>query len=675
MAIREIRWQNFRPFRDTDWLEIRPITVIIGVNNSGKTSILDPLLLLKQTLRSKRAQSALVLRGDFVNAGSFSDIAYQHDDTEMVTFGIRYHRRLGPRPELPELGESAPSVCEVAFKATPAPGVVELYRYAVLDQFDRPLVVRTLRTGQRYTLTGLQSWASEADEEILDDLSDQRAREAILKSRPNHFLFDVDSIWNAALAAAAHSSTDTERGEGLREAEPIRLSSFVAKYSSVIDFTYDHIQDDLKDLFFLGPIREEPKRLYQISGDAPPDVGVRGEFSPEILLRGRRKVLFRQVNTWLRRFDLPGQLRADESIDNTFKLVLLRPDIPPTNFADVGFGFSQLLPLIVQGLSAPKDSLLMAEQPEIHLNPRLQARLADFFLEINKRGVNVLLETHSEHLILGIRRLIAEQRLKAENVALYFVEATQAGSKVRESTFSQMGILNWMTGRRASLRTHSERHLPSPQPKHGDVMLADIVVDTNVLGHAQNPNEPRFASSVAFLEALLESSTDICLDGIFAFGGANRSLIGQEYINVVGFGSVSYVALTRLLQSGRIRTISVKVSQDVKKFIEDEIRNVRDRTFVRVTYNSEERCLASHDRIDFPDDVRDRLKRRLDVMIQDAADLLPELRSESAEPGATADPSEIGEADRVSDAAGSMDAADRELDGQAPEEDDSAVTG
>lgn len=449
MAIREIRWQNFRPFRDTGWLEIRPITILIGANNSGKSSILDPLLLLKQTLRSKRAQSALVLRGDFVNAGSFSDIAYQHDDNNLVTLGIRFHRR--PRQsEIPELGESAPSACEVTFKPAPAPGVVTLYRYAVLDQFDRSLVVRTNRTGQRYTLTELQRWAEEpADEEMRDDLSDQAARQAILESRPNHFLFNIDSIWNAALAAAAHSSKETEIGEGLREAAPIRLSTFVIKYSSAIDFTHDHIQDSLEDLFFLGPLREVPKRLYQISGDAPPDVGVRGEFSPELLLRGRRKALFRQVNTWLRRFDLPGKLQVEESIDDTFKLVLSQPNMPPTNFADVGFGFSQLLPLIVQGLSAPKGSLLMTEQPEIHLNPRLQARLGEFFMEVNKRGASVILETHSEHLILGIRRLIAERRLESADVAVYFVEAAETGATVRRVEIQPNGHIeldDWPKG-------------------------------------------------------------------------------------------------------------------------------------------------------------------------------------------------------------------------------------
>jgi hypothetical protein len=164
------------------------------------------------------------------------------------------------------------------------------------------------------------------------------------------------------------------------------------------------------------------------------------------------------------------------------------------------------------------------------------------------------------------------------------------------------------------------------------MMLTDIVVDTNVFGHAQNPSEPRFASSVAFLQSLLESSTDMCIDAVFAFGGANRSLIGQEYIANIGFGSVSYVVLQRLLESGRIRIVSIKVTQDVKKFIEVEIRNVRDRTFLRVTYNSEERQMASHDRIDFTDHFRDLCRRRLGISIQDAEDLIPHLQDDNDEP-------------------------------------------
>jgi len=86
----------------------------------------------------------------------------------------------------------------------------------------------------------------------------------------------------------------------------------------------------------------------------------------------------------------------------------------------------------VQGLAASEGTLLIAEQPEIHLNPRLQSVLAEFFAEIMNRRVNLLVETHSEHLLLSVRRLVAEERLKAEDVAIYYVENMDGVSKIRE---------------------------------------------------------------------------------------------------------------------------------------------------------------------------------------------------------------------------------------------------
>ena len=92
------------------------------------------------------------------------------------------------------------------------------------------------------------------------------------------------------------------------------------------------------------------------------------------------------------------------------------------NFADTGFGLSQVLPLIVQGLYDPADGLIIAEQPEIHLNPKLQGKLADLFVYMANSGKGVIVETHSEHLLLRLRRLIAEKKINTENVAIYFIE-------------------------------------------------------------------------------------------------------------------------------------------------------------------------------------------------------------------------------------------------------------
>ncbi len=157
-------------------------------------------------------------------------------------------------------------------------------------------------------------------------------------------------------------------------------------------------------------------------------------------------------------------------------------------------------------------------------------------------------------------------------------------------------------------------------------MLIDIVVDTNVLAHAQSPNETRFSDAVIFFRKLVESATKLCIDGQFAFGSGNSSLIGQEYISTVGFGGVAYAVLQSLLQANRIKTVSVKVPQIEKKIIESAIpRNKRDRTFVRVAYNSQERRLVSHDWQDFTLNVRQILKKKIDVLIQEAGDAHPDI--------------------------------------------------
>src|SRR5579859_7542267 len=149
----ELRWQNFRPFIDTGWIAIKPITVLIGPNNSGKSSVLSPLLILNQTLRSGRARSPLVLRGDLINAGGFSDIVNSHDSKKRVTFSVRFRNSSGSEAP-PELGEDAPAECSLTFKAERAAGVIGL----TITRY-RTLMSAQCCRGRRKTLVDIHSTA------------------------------------------------------------------------------------------------------------------------------------------------------------------------------------------------------------------------------------------------------------------------------------------------------------------------------------------------------------------------------------------------------------------------------------------------------------------------------------------------------------------------------------
>ena len=110
-----------------------------------------------------------------------------------------------------------------------------------------------------------------------------------------------------------------------------------------------------------------------------------------------------------------------------------------TSIANAGFGASQVLPLIVQALVSSKGSITVAEQPEIHLNPKLQCVLADLFVYMANSEQKAIIETHSEHLLLRLRRLIAEGKIKSEKVALYFIDKENGSSTIREINIENDG--------------------------------------------------------------------------------------------------------------------------------------------------------------------------------------------------------------------------------------------
>jgi predicted ATPase len=145
-----------------------------------------------------------------------------------------------------------------------------------------------------------------------------------------------------------------------------------------------------------------------------------------------------QLNAWLEELEVPYTLdvvpvRAMGSAELVGDLVALsltdrRSGVAVTP-ADVGFGISQVLPIVVE-LLARRESIICVEQPETHLHPRLQARLADLFIESaleEGRGNQLIVETHSEHLMLRVQRRIREGALSPDSVAVLYVDQTETG--------------------------------------------------------------------------------------------------------------------------------------------------------------------------------------------------------------------------------------------------------
>lgn len=155
------------------------------------------------------------------------------------------------------------------------------------------------------------------------------------------------------------------------------------------------------------------------------------------------------------------------------------------------------------------------------------------------------------------------------------------------------------------------------------LILNDIVIDTNVLVHAQNPNEQRFVDSTSLIDTILNSNTDLCVDEGFSEEEAkNRSAIGCEYLNNLYFGSVSFNLIGQLAHQNRIKQLRKKAPYQISRRINQILRNKTDRIFLNVAYNSVEKVFVSHDFTDFQPPKRNRILSNFHIHVTEACDCL-----------------------------------------------------
>lgn len=224
---------------------------------------------------------------------------------------------------------------------------------------------------------------------------------------------------------------------------------------------------------YLGPLRDEPKSIYPLSGATDPnDVGLKGEHTAAVLDLNKTTLveyvppdrveesidsdysegatLINAVKEWLRYMGVgSGVATVDQGkLGHELKIRTEATDALH-DLTQVGVGVSQVLPILVSSLLAVPGSILIFEQPELHLHPRVQARLADFFVSMIQLGKQCVVETHSEYLINRLRYQVANSEGKdiSDEIKIYFAEKVGAESVYRPITINQYGSIDdWPRG-------------------------------------------------------------------------------------------------------------------------------------------------------------------------------------------------------------------------------------
>ena len=211
-----------------------------------------------------------------------------------------------------------------------------------------------------------------------------------------------------------------------------------ADYLQNLEFEFEWL---FNQLFYLGPLREYPRRQYTWGGERPSNVGLKGELSVPAILAGRgtkvysnrrkskRNGLEARIAQWLVDLDLASSFKVQPVTKGSslYQVMMKRhQSSPEVLITDMGIGVSQVLPVLVLCYYVPEGSTLILEQPELHLHPSVQAGLADVFIDVIKnRNLQLLIESHSEHLLRRLQRRIAEEVIVPDDTALYFCEMSE----------------------------------------------------------------------------------------------------------------------------------------------------------------------------------------------------------------------------------------------------------
>lgn len=424
--LREIRIRNFKAWRDTGPVRLAPLTVIFGANSSGKSSLGQLLRLLKQTAASSNPHQALDLATptERLASGSFVDYLHQRRRKSVLDFWLQW-------------------------QLTPPMRIAN-----ALDE-------RTHPTGEVLRLhSRIRADARGQAQTECFDYTLLHANRPVFRSR--HSEAEL-STWPWKLRPAA----------GRREAlvKPQKFYRYadhnLLRYRNADVLGELALQTErmLEQLRFVGPVRASAKRTYGWTGDQHVDVGYDGVHAVPVLLsalqahrlrksdhRDARPRADTRIADWLRSLGLIDQLRL-RPISGTKGEYEVRvrtyAGAPEVSLGDVGVSVAQLLPVLVQIACVPPRGIVWVEQPEVHLHPMAQSHLADVFIAaLSQPGVSpcgqLVIETHSEHLLTRLQRRVAEGVIAPEDMAVHFVRRSGHAAELEPLRLNADGdIENW----------------------------------------------------------------------------------------------------------------------------------------------------------------------------------------------------------------------------------------
>ena len=440
--IKKLKIENFKCWKNTGEIELAPLTVFFGGNSSGKSSIGQFLMMLKQSAASADRKSVFFSGDDksAVNVGLPRQYVFNGKVEDGIKFSYSWDVNTRVINALTKKENKYKSITfESEVKASTGEQNLEVNRikYSIADDHD---VIYEFGIKKKET----------------------NSKEANSKGR--NYEFSDNGIYGLVRS----------RGRVWALPAPIKFYGFPdecnAYYQNADILQELNLQQDklFDGVFYLGPLRKKAARWYAWDGSRPASVGYDGAqaINAYLAASGDEKNLYNFASkankhkfTWviaemLKKmglvYDFKTNLVAENRQEYEVK-VQVNKESELVDILDVGTGISQVLPVVIQLFYAPANSTIIMEQPELHLHPSAQAGLADVMIDAiharcnaNPLNTQLIIESHSEHFLRRIQRRIAEGKLDASECRCYFVNHNGQSSSLELLDIDLFGyIRNW----------------------------------------------------------------------------------------------------------------------------------------------------------------------------------------------------------------------------------------
>ncbi len=494
LSVEAFRLQNFMPFEDTGWIELKPICLLFGRNSSGKSAIIRALRLLKQSLRSESQDTPFVFVDEYgVDLDSFENVIHERDTNLPLSFSFRctleqnldiLHSRINEvrirNSLLPIAPHEMPNIIEIelTYVTNKEGGSIWLQQVEIKVQLlgttdsenDGSVLVFGAYYYPELANFGMEEWHFESY--IFTEYSDS-----------------VTIFTGASVKTTSGFLPDLITPE-ISEVAQESYDDLKILYR-VLSETNQNIRMFLESFSYVAPIRPKPQRTYALDSITRSRWERVGWNAMSYFLeRGIDQVLIEELSEWVERFKLGTKVDLDTGV--TLKSAVLseihieNSEGFTVNLVDTGYGVSQILPVIMECLfskQSARNQLIVIEQPELHLHPRAQAHIADLLVaiatqsarlveehqalseslptkqEVETVKVRFLIETHSEYLLLRLRRRIAEtsagklgkakdrsKQINNNQVAIFFIDQMFGESIVQAVSLTRLGDFAYEPG-------------------------------------------------------------------------------------------------------------------------------------------------------------------------------------------------------------------------------------